>query len=317
MAEEVRAVPAYRGKVPNTISGEASRLSEMLPHLVVEARTVASQLQLGIHGRRRAGPGEEFWEFRPFVTGESAARVDWRRSARDDRLFVREREWESASVHWLWFDLSPSMHFASNIAGRAKRDRALVLGLALAELLVHAGERVGLLGRTNPIASRSIIMRLAEALLRGGSRSEAEMAAAFPGDYPIRKQDHLILIGDFIMPNEEFAQGLARLSQRGVKGTVVLIRDPAEETFPFGGEVEFEGLEESEVWRVGDALDIAGRYRRRIADVNEELRRIALRHGFHFLRHVTSRPPAEALLGLAGLIGGQPPATARLQQEAT
>lgn len=315
MADEARAVPAYRGRLPNAISGEASRLSEMLPHLVVEARNVASQLQLGIHGRRRAGPGEEFWEFRPFVTGESASRVDWRRSARDDRLFVREREWESASVHWLWFDLSPSMHFASTLAGKPKRDRALVLGLALAELLVHAGERVGLLGRTNPIASRSIIMRLAEALMRGGARSEAEMAAPFPGDYPIRKQDHLILVGDFIMPMEEFSRGLARLSQRGVRGTVVLIRDPSEETFPFGGEVEFEGLEESEVWRVGDALDIASRYRQRIADVNEELRRIAIRHGFHFLRHVTVRPPAEALLALAGLIGGQPVVAPRITKE--
>ena len=304
---DAHVVPAFQSAVPAALTTEAARLSEILPHLVVEARHVAAQLQLGIHGRRRAGPGEEFWEFRPFIAGDSAARVDWRRSARDDRLFVREREWESASVHWLWLDLSPSMLFASRLAGRAKRDRALVLGFALAELLVHAGERVGLIGRTQPIASRSIIMRLAEALLRARPQ---DLAAPFPTDLPIRRQDHVILIGDFIMPPEEFAAGLARLSQRGIRGTIVLVRDPIEETFPFRGEIEFEGLEDNERWRIGDADEVASRYRQRMADINEEMRRHCLRHGFHFLRHVTASPSSEALLRLAGMIGGEPAAAA-------
>ena len=164
--DEARIIPAHRGKLPPALTRDAARLSEILPHLVVEARNVAAQLQLGIHGRRRPGPGEEFWEFRPFVAGESTNRIDWRRSARDDRLYVREREWESASMHWIWMDLSASMHFSSRLAERPKRDRAILIGLALADILVHAGERVGLPGRTAPLASRNIIMRLAEALVR-------------------------------------------------------------------------------------------------------------------------------------------------------
>ena len=95
MADTIRTLPAYQAKLPKALTGEAARLSEVLPHLVVEARNVATQLQLGIHGRRRPGPGEEFWEFRPFSAGESVSRIDWRRSARDDRLYVREREWQS------------------------------------------------------------------------------------------------------------------------------------------------------------------------------------------------------------------------------
>jgi hypothetical protein len=158
-------------------------------------------------------------------------------------------------------------------------------------------------------------MRLAEALMRAAPRMNEEMAAPFPGDMPMRRQDHVILIGDFIMPTADFATGLARLAQRGVRGTVVLVRDPVEETFPFGGEVEFEGLEESEIWRVGDALDVASRYRQRIADVNEELRRITLAQGFHFLRHVTARAPAEALLALAAMIGGHPPPKSTVRSE--
>lgn len=307
--DEARTIPAFRGKLPPAMTREAARLSEILPHLVVEARNVAAQLQLGIHGRRRPGPGEEFWEFRPFVAGESTSRIDWRRSARDDRLYVREREWESASAHWIWMDFSASMHFASRLAGHPKRDRAILIGLALADILVHAGERVGLPGRTAPLASRNIIMRLAEALARHDPAHPDPLAMdALPDVLPVKRHDHLVLIGDFIMPPAEFAAKLARIAHRGVRGTVVLVRDPVEEDFPFTGEVEFEGLETSETWRVGEALEVARAYRARIATINDELRRITLQQGFAFVKHLTHRPAAETLLSLAALIGGQPPA---------
>ena len=98
------------------IREEASTLAARLPSLVVAARQVAQTVLHGVHGRRRAGPGETFWQFRPFISGEPAARVDWRRSAREDHAFVREREWEAAHTIWIWFDRSPSMAFASALA---------------------------------------------------------------------------------------------------------------------------------------------------------------------------------------------------------
>lgn len=310
-AEDARTVLPYDRKLPATLTSEAARLSEVLPHLVVEARNVAAQLQLGIHGRRRPGPGEEFWEFRAFTPGESTSRIDWRRSARDDRLFVREREWESASSHWLWMDLSPSMNFVSRLAERPKRDRAVLIGLAMADLLVHAGERVGLPGATHPMASRNIIMRFAEAMLRRSRQDD--LAAPIPDVSTLKRQDHLVLISDFIMPPEDFAAALARIAHRGLKATIVLVRDPIEEEFPFAGELEFEALESTETWRVGDAREVAARYRERIALVNEELRRITLRYGFGFVKHLTHRPAAETLLALAALVGGQiPPAHSAL-----
>ena len=113
----------------------ALTLAHRMPRLVLEARRVAANLAHGIHGRRRAGIGESFWQFRPFVAGEAAQRIDWRRSARDDRLYVREREWETAQTVWLWIDRSASMGYVSDLAQAPKIERAIVLGLALAELL--------------------------------------------------------------------------------------------------------------------------------------------------------------------------------------
>lgn len=282
---------------------QAAQLSEVLAHLSVEARQVSSQIAMGIHGRRRAGPGEEFWEFRPFREGESTARIDWRRSARDDRLYVREREWESASTHWLSLDLSPSMRFRSRVAQAAKLHRGAVLTLALGDVLIHAGERVGLAGVTPPLASRAIILRLAEALMR--QEAAGAPASPFPDAHLMRPRDHLVIVSDFIAPLEVLEAQVSALARRGLRGTLVMLRDPAEESFPFSGEVEFESLESSARWRVGEAREMSARYRARITAHTEALRTLTLRHGFGFIRHITDQPAAGALLALAARLAGQ------------
>ena len=131
----------------------------------MEAERIAQTVAHGIHGRRRAGPGETFWQFRQFQSSERRALVDWRRSASSDHLYVREREWEAAHTVWLWPDISPSMDFRSHLSPMTKRDRALVLMLATAELLVRGGERVALLGQTQPTASRKAATRIAETIV--------------------------------------------------------------------------------------------------------------------------------------------------------
>ena len=130
--------------------GESRTLAASLPRLVLEARRIAANVIHGLHGRRRAGAGESFWQYRRFVSGEPSQSVDWRRSARDDHLYVREQEWEAAHTVWLWPDRSPSMAFASKQARDSKLERGLIVTFALAELLVAGGERVGIPGLMNP-----------------------------------------------------------------------------------------------------------------------------------------------------------------------
>ena len=136
-----------------------------MPRLILESRKIAATVIHGLHGRRRAGSGENFWQFRRYVSGEEARRIDWRRSARDDNLYVREREWEAAHTIWIWPDRSPSMAFASKLARESKLDRTLTIAFALAEVLVEAGERVGLPGLMRPTGSRAVIDRMAEAII--------------------------------------------------------------------------------------------------------------------------------------------------------
>src|SRR5437667_1644815 len=146
-------------------SGEARSLAQTMPRLILEARRIAATVIHGLHGRRRAGRGENFWQYRRFLTGEPARRVDWRRSARDEHLYVREQEWEAAHTVWLWPDRSPSMAFKSELAQEPKLDRCLVVAFALAEVLVQAGERVGVPGLMRPTGSRNVLDKMANAIV--------------------------------------------------------------------------------------------------------------------------------------------------------
>ena len=293
-----RAFEAGR-RVPGRRESEgAAGLSAVMPRLVLEARRVSSLLAHGLHGRRRAGPGESFWQFRPFVAGEAAARVDWRRSARDDRLYVREREWEAAHNIWLWIDRSASMGFSSDLASTSKVERALILGLALADAFVDGGERVGLLGLTRATATRGIVERMAQALVAD--------AAGLDRDLPPRAQparfDEVVLIGDFLTPPDAVAASLADLAGRGSRGHLLMVADPIEETFPFAGQAVLHDLESSLSLDVGDADAWGERYRARINEHRDRLRAIARGQGWTLTVHRTDRPASEAALRLATLV---------------
>jgi uncharacterized protein (DUF58 family) len=276
----------------------ALELAERLPRLVLEARRAAATLAHGIHGRRRAGVGETFWQFRPFVTGEAAQRIDWRRSARDDRLYVREREWETAQNVWLWIDRSASMGYASSLAQAPKIERALVLGMALADTFVNAGERVGVLGLMRAGASRQIAEKVAEAIVGDPDSIDDDL----PPRAPVGRFDEAILIGDFLSPINDIAAVIEGIAGRGARGHLVMIVDPVEETFPFSGQAVLYEPEIGLQLRVGDAGSWGAAYRDRIKLHRDALADIARRRGWTLTIHHTDRPATEAALRVLTLL---------------
>jgi uncharacterized protein (DUF58 family) len=286
------------------IRHEAASLAARLPSLVVAARQVAQTVRHGVHGRRRAGSGETFWQFRPFLSGEPAARVDWRRSAREERAFVREREWEAAHTIWIWFDRSASMRFRSELAKAAKIDRATVLALAFADLCVRGGERAGLIGLTRPIASHGIIERLAEAIA-ADERLHGAAGAGLPPASPIPRRAMALLIGDFLGDLGETERTLRAIAGEGALGEIVMIADPIEETYPFQGHVEFLDSLGVARLRAPRAEELRAAYLKRLAAHREAIRSIAARQGWGVTLHRTDQSAAQALLALRSRLGGQ------------
>jgi uncharacterized protein (DUF58 family) len=294
----VRVLEARQRAPGRPETAAALDLADRMPRLVLEARRVAAALAHGVHGRRRAGPGETFWQFRPFVAGEAAQRVDWRRSGRDDRLYVREREWEAAQSVWLWIDRSASMGFVSSLAQAPKIERALVLGLALGDTLIEGGERVGLLGLMPACASRQIAEKAAEALVSDPAGLDEDL----PPRAAIGRFDEAILIGDFLSPVSEINYAVECISARGARGHLVMIVDPVEETFPFVGQAMLHDLELGLRLRVGDAGSWGTSYRERMSVHRGAIADMTHRRGWTMTIHRTDRPATEAALRVVTLL---------------
>jgi uncharacterized protein (DUF58 family) len=275
--------------------GESRSLSASLPRLVLEARRIANNVIHGLHGRRRAGAGESFWQYRRFVSGEPSQRVDWRRSARDDHLYVREQEWEAAHTVWVWPDRSPSMAFASKQARDSKLERGLIVAFALAELLVTGGERVGIPGLMNPTGSRNVIDKMAQAMLH-----DTATRTSLPPSFVPSSLSEIVILSDLWSPIQEIRTMLAGLSASGAHGTLLQVVDPAEETFPYSGRVEFVEPEIGSMITAGRAERWADDYVARVALHRDEIRAETNRLDWLFSTHTTSRSAAELLLFLHG-----------------
>ncbi len=278
--------------------GAGRTLAASMPRLILEARRVAATVIHGLHGRRRAGPGENFWQYRRFTSGEPAARVDWRRSARDDHLYVRELEWEAAHTVWIWPDRSPSMNFASPLVRDTKLFRTLVVALALAEILVEAGERVAIPGLTRPTGSRNIIDRMAQAIVHdSGERT------SLPPNFAPSPLAEVVLLSDLWSDIADVRRTITQLSGSGARGHVVQIVDPAEETFPYWGRIEFVEPESGGRITAGRAETWRNDYTARVQRHRTEIRNETDRLGWSFTIHRTDRPASELLLALQARIG--------------
>ena len=276
----------------------------LMPDLLVEARRVVATVIAGWHGRRRRGIGENFWQFRPFVEGEQVSRIDWRRSARDDSLYLRDQEWEAAQTVWLWADPSPSMLYRSDAAAVSKESRALVLVLALADLLSGSGERIGYPGVIDPISARNGAERIAAALV-------SDRPAGFPPDDRLKRFSEVVLVSDFLDPLDEILERVDRIGRRGIRGHLVAIADPAEETFPYAGRTEFRDPETGAKLTAGRAEllreDYERLYRARRDTIGEHCRRL----GWSFIPHRTDRLASEALVAVHSRLSGMPQAVAK------
>jgi uncharacterized protein (DUF58 family) len=275
----------------------AETLAARFPPLLVAAERVAATVAQGVHGRKRVGNGEAFWQFRPFLAGDAVNRIDWRQSAKSDRTFVRETEWEAAQSVWLWRDASASMRWRSAKGLPEKAERAEMLMLALACLLLRAGERVALMGLSmKPMGGRHALDMLAEIAAR---RADSGAVSGLPpGSSRIPRHARVVMLGDLLSPLADVQAAVARLSATPATGHMLQILDPAEEALPYQGRVRFEGLEQEGAHVIGRVEGVRRDYAQRLAAQREGLKAIARAAGWSFAAHRTSEPPEAALLGL-------------------
>ena len=272
-----------------TLRAEAERLGQSLPALLAEAEMLAQTVMLGEHGRKRAGQGDEFWQYRAAHAGDSARAIDWRRSARADTPFVREREWQAAQSVTLWVDPSRSMTFTGDTSRPSKATRARVLALALGILMLKGGERVGLAGQA-PRPGRAQVMALANGL------SDSAEDYGLPDATGLVPQGRAVFLSDFLGPLDGLETALAFAADRGVRGVLIHLLDPTEEEFPFTGRTIFDSMGATISHETQSAAALRDRYLARLAERKERLATLARAVGWQYACHHTGHPAQTALL---------------------
>ena len=285
---------------PTELRRRAEQLAAGYPALLAEAERVAAVVAQGVHGRRRPGQGETFWQYRNYQPSDSANQIDWRRSARGDQVYVRENEWEAANTVYFWRDGSEGMNWTSSKKHPTKVNRATVLCMAMTSLLMRAGERCAVMGeseraRTGRVGQERISRTLA---LSNGPATNLD------ADIPAFAR--LVIASDFLEPPDVWRTRLARLSGRPAKGILLHVIDPAEREFPFKGRVQLRipGLSKLEPILVGRAEKAREDYQAKFAAHCEALDRTASRLGWPVVRHYTDKPANAALTALYTAMAG-------------
>ena len=280
-------IAELRAGKDNTLEVDAAEMAE--------AEHLSATVLLGDHGRRRAGMGDEFWQYRPAQPGDSFRAIDWRRSARADGAFVRETEWQAAQAVMLWVDEAASMGFSGHKSRPSKLRRAQTLAMALAILAIKGGERVGLVGLDEPPkGGKAQLLRLAQAL----------MDPVDPDDYGAPKPQTMpsgaraVFLSDFLGPTAPVERALSSAADRGVQGALVQVLDPDEEAFPYQGRTVFTSMQGGVRFETLKAGGLRQAYLDRLAARRDWLRVLAERTGWRLTTHHTGGPAEPALMWL-------------------
>lgn len=280
---------------PDTLRSRSEAVAGSLPALLVDAQHLAASVLLGVHGRKRAGTGDEFWQYRPAEAGDSYRAIDWRRSARSDGHFLRQTEWQAAQALMIGVDDAASMTYAGAKSRPSKLRRAQTLAMALAVISVRGGERVGLTHLAEPPRSgQGQLLRMAAALMDGDDRPE--YGAPKPQMMP--NGARAVFFSDFLGEPEAIESVLGRAADRGVKGALVMVLDPDEEAFPFDGRTLFESMSGAIRFETLKAKSLREEYLERLVTRKDALRMMARRTGWQFHVHHTDAPAEPALLWL-------------------
>lgn len=270
----------------------AEEAASDLPALMARAEKAVANMLHGEHAQRKPGIGERFWQYREYAPGDRPQDIDWRQSAKGDRVYIKQKEWQTTQTAVFWCAGGAGMDFTSGRRFASKAVEARTLTLALAILMTRAGEQVGLYGGGRSGRTELSLQRIGEALV-----SENGFKDDLPDPAAARLPLHctLVQIGDFLSPLEDIEATFKKLSARSSSGLVIQVLDPAEIELPYSGRVLFETPGGSMREPVNHVESIREQYKARIEFHINGLRSLCRQQQWHYVLHRTDRDVAETL----------------------
>jgi uncharacterized protein (DUF58 family) len=268
-----------------------------LKGLRLRARRVVEGYVSGMHRSPARGFSVEFAEHREYAPGDDLRYLDWKVFGRTDKYYLKQYEEETNLVCHLLLDASESMQYKSDTAPLSKFEYAQCTAAALAYLILHQQDSVGLVAFDNEIRSlvrpSSHPAHLEELLQVMEETRPRQKSAIGPIFHHLAerfsKRGIVVVLSDLFDDVDAIIAGLKHLRHRRHEVVVMHVLDPAELEFPFQQSTLFRGLEQySPV-----LTDPAALRRAYLTEFNRYLRKLKAgcrRHGIDYVPLRTDRP---------------------------
>ena len=107
-----------------------------------------------------------------------------------------------------------------------------------------------------------------------------------------------LFVSDFLGDFDAIETALLKAADRGIRGTLLQVLDPTEESFPFQGRAVFESMGATLRHETRKASDLRSRYLDRLAERRTRLKALASMTGWQASTHNTAHSAQSALLWL-------------------
>lgn len=263
---------------------EATLATRGFRPLILPHHTPKSLFGTGARSARRAGAGDDFFEYRPYVFGDNAQKIDWRQSARSDDVLIREQDRLLPHRVYIFCDNSAAMQFNSRGNLPTKAYNAQLLLLSLSTLLTQGESEIMPLGGV----PRHYTL---DELARHISTSENEM----PETPDIKQRSHVIIISDFRQGAQAWKKIIGEFSGMGAFGSCIQLLDPMEHQFPLYGRVRLESAEDDDSMIISSADAVRPIYLARLAKEKNAMAELCHRFGWHWISLTTDMAPRQQL----------------------
>jgi uncharacterized protein (DUF58 family) len=270
--------------------------------LTLRTKAIVEGTIAGLHKSPYHGFSAQFLEYRPYLPGEAAKRIDWRKYAKTGRSVVRLFEDETNLFAWLVLDRSASMRFRSTSA-MSKFEYARTLAASLAWILIRQRDAVGLYAfdrrESLMVPPRSTNMQLKTILgslegLEPAGETDCGLSLSRLAQV-IHKRGLCIVISDLLDEPQAIIKALRHLKFKKQDVMVLWVLDPFETGFVAAGELDIRDLETAAALAV-DGLTASEHFMNGIARHGKEIEDACRLLRIDFERVATGEPFTKALL---------------------
>jgi len=241
----------------------------------LKAKFLMEGFLAGLHTSPFKGFSVEFSEHRNYVRGDDVRSIDWKLWSRTNRYYVKQYEAETNLTGHLVVDVSASMGYRGTATGVSKLEYATYLSAAMAYLMIHQQDPVGLVtcgekieAFLKPKSKHSHLFSMLKILAATEAKGKTNLAENLHRIAEMVPHRGIVIVFSDLLDDageERVIDALSHLRYRGHDVIVFQIFDAAEAQFTFSELTRFEDIEGSVSPIVADPIAIRSAY---LAELN-------------------------------------------------